>query len=359
MNEFGACGIEPVELKSLQQRELLQHHRALAPDAGLADGVAAVIVGQRRLDGRLPARHVVATQHAAMRRAADVHDVLRAAELVDRFGDKAMRPRFARAFDLRDAVGAGAFRLLQDAGIGFREFLVGEQRAGFGHFIVRQIDRGRGGPVLPEQLLDDLDRCRCAFDQRIAVAGIGDGRFEHVAQPQRAVVAQQQHPGFERAGNAGRQQPGAGHHLQAFAAIMRDGRAGGAGPWPQITSVRPRLVSCTMIGTSPPGPFRCGSTTCSVNAVATPASKALPPFSRVAIPTAVAIQWVEVTTPKVPSISGRVVNGSGLILLIGIHASFDDAVGAAHLTTAKAACQPAADALGSHPRDHAGAAASS
>jgi hypothetical protein len=76
-------------------------------------------------------------------------------------------------------------------------------------------------------------------------------------------------------------------------------------------------MSWTMIGTSPPGPFRCGSTTCSVKAVATPASKALPPFSSVAMPTAVAIQWVEVTTPKVPSISGRVVNGSGLILLIG------------------------------------------
>src|ERR1051325_11594371 len=89
----------------------------------------------------------------------------------------------------------------------------------------------------------------------------------------------------------------------------------GAGPWPQITWVWPRLTSCTMMGTSPPGPFRCGSTTCSVKAVATPASKALPPFSSVAIPTAVAIQWVEVTTPKVPSISGRVVNGSGLMLL--------------------------------------------
>src|SRR3979490_550045 len=93
----------------------------------------------------------------------------------------------------------------------------------------------------------------------------------------------------------------------------------GAGPWPQITSVRPRLVSCTMIGTSPPGPFKCGSTTCSVNAVATPASNALPPFSKMLIPTAVAIQWVDVTTPNVPSISGLVVNGSGLILLIGFH----------------------------------------
>src|SRR6266702_770188 len=89
----------------------------------------------------------------------------------------------------------------------------------------------------------------------------------------------------------------------------------GAGPWPQITSVRPRFTSWTMIGTSPPGPFRCGSTTWSVNAVATPASKALPPFSSAAMPTAVAIQCVVATTPNVPSISGRVVKGSGLTLL--------------------------------------------
>src|ERR1700693_294279 len=95
-----------------------------------------------------------------------------------------------------------------------------------------------------------------------------------------------------------------------------------------------------MIGTSPPGPFRCGSTTCSVNAVATPASKALPPFSSVAIPTADAIQWVEVTTPKVPSISGLVVNGSGLMLLMGFQGCAG-AVGRAHLTTAEAGCQPA------------------
>src|SRR3984957_14670307 len=94
-----------------------------------------------------------------------------------------------------------------------------------------------------------------------------------------------------------------------------------------------------MIGTSPPGPLRCGSTTCSVNAAATPASNAFPPFSSVAIPTAVAIQWVEVTTPKEPSISGRVVNGSGLILLILIHYCAG-AARPAHLITAEAACQP-------------------
>src|SRR6266536_3540262 len=91
----------------------------------------------------------------------------------------------------------------------------------------------------------------------------------------------------------------------------------GAGPWPQITSTWPLRTSWTMTGTSPPGPLRCGSTTWSVKAVAAAASKALPPRSNVAMPTAVAIQCVEATTPKVPSISGRVVKGFGLMFFMG------------------------------------------
>src|ERR1700730_19182042 len=71
-----------------------------------------------------------------------------------------------------------------------------------------------------------------------------------------------------------------------------------------------------MTGTSPPGPFRCGSTTGKVKAAATAASKAFPPFSTIAMPTAVAIQCVVVTTPNVPSISGRVVKVFGLTLVI-------------------------------------------
>src|ERR1700678_114181 len=73
-----------------------------------------------------------------------------------------------------------------------------------------------------------------------------------------------------------------------------------------------------MIGTSPPGPLRCGSTICRGKAVAPPASKALPPRSRIPMPTAVAIQCVLATTPNVPSISGRVGNRCGLIKLISM-----------------------------------------
>src|SRR5215831_2157419 len=58
---------------------------------------------------------------------------------------------------------------------------------------------------------------------------------------------------------------------------------------------------------SPPGPFRWGSTTCSVNAAATAASNALPPRSSTAIPAALASQCVEATIPNVPRSSGRVV----------------------------------------------------
>src|SRR5437879_7655505 len=59
---------------------------------------------------------------------------------------------------------------------------------------------------------------------------------------------------------------------------------------------------------SPPGPFRCGSTTCSVNPAATAASNALPPRSSTAMPAALASQCVEATIPNDPRSSGRVVN---------------------------------------------------
>ena len=71
-----------------------------------------------------------------------------------------------------------------------------------------------------------------------------------------------------------------------------------------------------MIGASPPGPFRCGSATCKVNAVAQAASNALPPRSSTAMPTWLASQCVLATTPKVPAISGRVVNMAVVFLQV-------------------------------------------
>jgi len=52
--------------------------------------------------------------------------------------------------DLRDAVGAGTFGFLQDAGIGFESVLL-VRRARFRHFIVRQVDAATWS-VLAEHL---------------------------------------------------------------------------------------------------------------------------------------------------------------------------------------------------------------
>src|SRR5262245_61080812 len=114
MNEIGSGRIEAVEFESLEQRELLRGDRSLAPRTGLAYRVLFVIVSQRRFDMRRPARHVVGGEHAAMTHAATVHDVLRTAETVDCFGNKAVTPGTARALDLRDAVAAGAFGFFDD-----------------------------------------------------------------------------------------------------------------------------------------------------------------------------------------------------------------------------------------------------
>src|SRR5207302_3163700 len=57
------------------------------------------------------------------------------------------------------------------------------------------------------------------------------------------------------------------------------------------------------------------------------------------MPTAVAIQWVEATTPKVPSISGRVVKKLGLMLLIEVPRRKGR-----HFTTGRPGGQPPASA---------------
>src|SRR3979411_1752908 len=75
-----------------------------------------------------------------------------------------------------------------------------------------------------------------------------------------------------------------------------------------MTSTFARRAPQRMMGRSPPGPFRWGSTTWRTKPAATAASKALPPRSRTAMPGCEASQCVELTIPKVPRSSGRVVN---------------------------------------------------
>src|SRR5262249_6562674 len=100
VDEFRTRDIEPVELKSLEQCELLQHHGPLRPWSRFADRVAAILIRQRQLDGGLPVRHILSGQHPAIALPAGGHDLLAAAEAIDRLGNKSLRPYFASAFDL-------------------------------------------------------------------------------------------------------------------------------------------------------------------------------------------------------------------------------------------------------------------
>ena len=260
----------------LEQRELLQHHRPLRPRPRLAHGVAAVLVGQRLLDGGLPVRHVLAGQHAAVAPSAGVHDLLGAAERVDRLGDEALRPHLAGALDLLLAA-SRARGLAQHPRVGFGYGGIGEQRAGLRHLAVAQIDRGRSRPVVAEQLFHGGDGGIGALHQRVAVARIGDGGRQHVGQPHGAVVAQHRHPGIEHAGDAGSEQAGAGHHVEAEAAVMGYCCAGRrrALAADHLDAALARVMDDD--GDIAAGPLRWGSTTCRVKAVATAASNALPP----------------------------------------------------------------------------------
>src|SRR5690606_15542780 len=94
----------------------------------------------------------------------------------------------------------------------------------------------------------------------------------------------------------------------------------GAGPCPQSTLGVGSSAVAMIAGRSPPGPFRCGSTSCSTKPPATAASKALPPCSRIAMAVCDAIQCVLETMPNVPVSVGRVVK---LVMLTSHHCRDD------------------------------------
>src|SRR5450759_4083170 len=111
MDKFRPGRVETFKVKTFQQGQLLQHHRTLAPDAGFANRVTAVVISERLLNMRLPMRQVRAGKHAAVTLAGNVHNILCPAKSVDRLGNKTLRPNVSGAFDLLDAIGARTFSL--------------------------------------------------------------------------------------------------------------------------------------------------------------------------------------------------------------------------------------------------------
>ncbi len=74
--------------------------------------------------------------------------------------------------------------------------------------------------MITEELRHGGDGGVGALDERMAILGVADGRRQHLAQRSGAVVAQQQHPGLERAGHAGGKKTGARNEIEALAAIV-------------------------------------------------------------------------------------------------------------------------------------------
>ena len=175
---------------------------------------------------------------------------------------------------------------------------------------------------------------RIPSHDREAVLGVADREGEHVLESPGSELPQQEEPAAERAGDAGGEQAGARDQLVAgFVEALDRGRRRARRPGRTRRAAPPRSVDQSTAGTSPPGPFRCGSTTCSVNPVATAASNALPPRSSTAMPAADASQCVDATMPNVPRSSGRVVNVT------------TSAASAAGGSTSRGAVGPAADEM--------------
>src|SRR5262249_10382255 len=220
MDEVRAGRVKTIQPDAFQQRELLKQDWSLAPDAGFADGVAAVVVGERKFDLRLPVRHIIAGQYAAVALPAHIHDLLRAVETINCLRHKSLRPDFTRALDLRCTIASRAFGLLEQARVRFGQPLVGEQCACFRHFSVWQIDRGRCRPVLAEQALDERDGRISPLDQWMTVLRITDRGAEHLAEVHGAVIAQYQHPCVEHARDAGGQQARPRNEIDALRTIV-------------------------------------------------------------------------------------------------------------------------------------------
>ena len=220
------------QVEAVEQRELLEEHRTLPPGLGLAHGQAADVVGQRLLEPRVPARQVGVGQQPPVRPAGHVHDLGGGHVGGDRLGDETLVVDPPGGLDLLVAIVARRFRLVQDALVGGGQRGVGEQRAWRGHMAVRQVDLGRARPVVPEQLGHAGDTPADRGQQRVAAGRVPDRVAHHVPQPEGAVLPQQQHPGPERAGHAGGEQPAAGHEVKPEAGERLRGGRGRRGSLP-------------------------------------------------------------------------------------------------------------------------------
>ncbi|PKQ03868.1 MAG: hypothetical protein CVT71_02830, partial [Alphaproteobacteria bacterium HGW-Alphaproteobacteria-10] len=226
MHERGAVGIHGGDVEPLQQRQRLKKHRPLSPRPGLVDGPRAIVMAQRALDGRRPARHVLRAQHAPVAAARHVHHLGAFKICAHSLGDEALRPCAPRRLDLRFAP-RDRLRSRDDAGVGAGEQRVAKQRVGLGRGAAGGPDFGGGRPFGGEEIAQARDGVGDAGQHRVALVGVEDRRLQRLPHRDGAIVAQHQHPRVERAGDHGGQQAGAGRKLKPLRAVVGDGRACG------------------------------------------------------------------------------------------------------------------------------------
>jgi hypothetical protein len=120
-------------------------------------------------------------------------------EADDLLGDEAAVPLLERIVGRREpAVGLGEPR-------------VAVKRPRLGD---REVDLGRGRPVLVEEALDPLDRAGDPGDDGVAVLGVVDRVPHDLGERQRPVLAQHRDPAAEGAGHDGGERPGAGDEVE-------------------------------------------------------------------------------------------------------------------------------------------------
>src|SRR5215208_3781195 len=159
-----------------------------------------------------------------MASARGIHHPRRGHVMHDGLGDEASIERLAGRLYLLVAISASRLGLFDDAPVGIGQVGVGEKCARSWDASPAQIDLCRRGPFVTEQLLDPAYRVADPGHERIAVPGVVDRVAHYLREAKRAELAEQYHPGVERAGHAGSEQPSTWHQLEAELLEARDAR---------------------------------------------------------------------------------------------------------------------------------------
>ena len=235
--------------------------------------------------GRLLPGRAKAARSAPVRRPACASPLEsrngRAGERVDRLGDEALAPGPRAAVDLRLPVDAGRRGPRRPAGRRCRRSAgFGTARRRAGALPSAEPSVGRGVPVAPRTASRTVSTVALdPREERVAVARRSRSPDSRTSRERAgAVVAQQEQPGVDGAGDGGGQRAGAGHQVEAQRrGSARWSRRPAPAPARTARAASGPAAVAKMAGTSPPGPLRCGSTTCRTKPAATAASKALPP----------------------------------------------------------------------------------